>query len=244
MSRRVIHLDETHSTSSYLNELASTQPLDEGSVVWAEFQTAGRGQRGNSWESIAGKNLSFSILLHPVFVEVNKSFILSQIASLAVKSVLDNYVSGIKIKWPNDIYWHDKKICGILVENNLTGTAITRTVIGIGINVNQEAFYSDAPNPVSLTQISGQVYDRQVVLEAVISKLLSLYYEAKVNPEAIVAEYMRSLYRGTGYYPYRDNQGDFFAKIAGIEPSGHLVLQLQNGGERHYAFKEVRFLHI
>ena len=155
----LIHLEETDSTNKYLNELCNKQCVEELTTITADFQTSGRGQRGNSWESEAGQNLMFSFVLYPTFLKARRQFLLSQIISLAIKEELERYVSNISIKWPNDIYWKDKKICGMLIENDLTGVHISRSITGIGINVNQETFCSDAPNPVSLKQINGQSYD-------------------------------------------------------------------------------------
>ena len=153
---RIIRLDETNSTNNYLRELLAGDALPEGSLVIADFQTAGKGQVGNSWESEARKNLMFSLLLYPDFLPANRQFLISQIASLSVKETLDGYIDSVTVKWPNDIYWKDRKICGMLIENDLSGQHLYCSVIGIGLNINQEVFRSNAPNPVSLTQITGR----------------------------------------------------------------------------------------
>ena len=150
----LIALDETHSTSNYLLELCqqSVQPLEEFTTVTASFQTAGKGQRGNSWESEAGKNLLFSFVLYPKFLEARQQFLLSQFVSLAIKEELESIIKEISIKWPNDIYWREKKLCGILIEHQLCRSHIERTICGIGVNINQALFRSNAPNPVSLNK--------------------------------------------------------------------------------------------
>ena len=175
----IIGLEETDSTNRYLSDLcdnAPTAPI-EYTTVTARFQTSGKGQRGNSWESEAGQNLLFSTVLYPRFVEARRQFVLSQIVSLAVKEELDTYTEGISIKWPNDIYWHEKKICGMLIENVLEGNRIGRCIPGIGINLNQTVFRSPAPNPVSLKQITGRDYDAPTVLDGFLCRLHT-YYEA------------------------------------------------------------------
>ena len=148
-------LMETDSTNRHLTQLCDEQGTDipEFMTVIAERQTAGKGQRGNSWESEDCKNITFSFVLYPTFIEARQQFILSQIISLSIKEELDEWAEGISIKWPNDIYWNEKKICGILIENDLLGHHIGRSISGIGVNINQEVFRSDAPNPVSLKQI-------------------------------------------------------------------------------------------
>lgn len=179
---KIIRLAETDSTNNYLREQCAKARLPEGSLVIADFQTAGKGQVGNSWESEAGKNLMFSILLYPDSLPANRQFLISQIASLSVKETLEGYTDSVKVKWPNDIYWKDRKICGMLIENDLSGQHLYCSVIGIGLNINQEIFRSDAPNPVSLTQITGKAYDREEVLAAsCVSSLttISYYYRRK-----------------------------------------------------------------
>ena len=143
---------ETTSTNDYLAQLCKESKAKEFYTVMADIQTKGKGQRGNSWESEAGKNLTFSIVLYPTALEAPKQFCLSMLAALACHEALDNYTNGFSIKWPNDIYWKDKKIGGILIENELEGEYIVQSIIGIGLNINQEVFYSDAPNPVSLNR--------------------------------------------------------------------------------------------
>ena len=138
----LIHISETNSTNSYLQTLcAKQQGVAAFTTVVADFQTSGRGQRGNSWESEPKKNLLFSFVLFPDFLEARRQFLISQIVSLAIKEELDSYADDFSIKWPNDIYWKDKKICGMLIENDLMGRNISQSISGIGINVNQEAFH-------------------------------------------------------------------------------------------------------
>ena len=126
---QIIYLQEIDSTNNYLHALAHPEQLGEGSVVWAEFQTAGRGQIGNSWESAEGENLTFSVVLYPTFLPANRQFLISQITALSVKQTLDRYVDDITVKWPNDIYWRDRKICGMLIENDLTGQFIYSSIL-------------------------------------------------------------------------------------------------------------------
>ena len=157
-SPRILRVAETASTNSLLRELVIKESLAEGSVVVADFQTAGRGQIGNTWESEAGKNLMFSLVLYPTCIPANRQFLISQIAALSVKETLDSYTDHVTVKWPNDIYWKEKKICGMLIENDLMGRNINQSIAGIGININQEIFHSSAPNPVSLLQILSLIH--------------------------------------------------------------------------------------
>ncbi len=237
---KLIRLDETISTNQYMRQLLETGFLPEGSVVLADFQSAGKGQIGNHWESEKGCNLTFSVLLYPDFLMANRQFLISQITALSVKKTLDEYVEGVTIKWPNDIYWQNKKICGMLIENDLAGQTLYSSILGIGININQDQFRSNAPNPVSLRMITGQNHDREVFFERFLSHFSANYFRLiQGEEETIRAEYQASLFRGQGFHPYIDDKGQFDAAISDIEPTGHLRLTLRNGEERRYAFKEV-----
>ena len=237
---------ETTSTNDYLANLCRESKAKEFYTVVAKSQTNGKGQRGNSWESESGKNLTFSIVLYPTALEANKQFILSMLAALACHEALSNYTNGFSIKWPNDIYWKDKKIGGILIENELEGKYITQSIIGIGLNINQEAFHSDAPNPVSLKQIIGAEVNLQEVLMKAVHSIIVGYRQLEayfnITQLAISAMYRKHLYRRKGLFPYRDAQGDFLAEHQEVEPDGHLVLKDEQGALRRYAFKEVTFV--
>ena len=240
---KIVRVEETDSTNNYLHARANPKELPEGSVVWADFQTAGRGQIGNAWESEAGANLTFSAVLYPSFLPANRQFLISQIAALSVKQLLDKYTGEVTIKWPNDIYWRDRKICGMLIENDLSGMSIYSSIIGIGININQKEFRSNAPNPVSLYQITGREYDLEQLMEEFLSCLYANYTLLLQGKETTIQDaYRQALYRREGFYPYEDANGRFEAEIAGIEPTGHLCLRLKDNSIRRYEFKEVRFL--
>lgn len=236
----IVHLPETDSTNRYMREWVAKSRPGEGSVVYADVQTAGRGQPGNRWESEAGANLTFSTVLYPGCIPASSQFLLSQVAALSVKETLERHVSGVSVKWPNDVYCGDRKICGMLIENDLAGSEIYCSIIGIGINLNQETFYSDAPNPVSLRQLTGKRYNREEELHAFLHRFYRRYLQLLQGRfEAVRNDYRAALYRGDGFYPYTDAQGAFEARIHDIEPTGHLLLALPGGEIRRYAFKEV-----
>ncbi|MDR0429372.1 MAG: biotin--[acetyl-CoA-carboxylase] ligase [Tannerellaceae bacterium] len=239
----IIYLDETVSTNSCLRELLRNRRLPEGSAVVAAFQSGGRGQAGNSWESARGENLLFSIVLYPTHILAGQQFVISQIASLAVKETLAEYTADISIKWPNDIYWKDRKISGMLIENDLAGQTIHCTIIGIGINLNQALFESNAPNPVSLCQITRKKYDRRDVLVRFLH-IFNAYYLLVLQEKfgEIKTRYMEALYRREGFHLFSDEAGSFKARIYDIEPTGHLALELEEGAIRRYAFKEIEWL--
>ncbi|MEG1545038.1 MAG: biotin--[acetyl-CoA-carboxylase] ligase [Tannerellaceae bacterium] len=239
-SPRILRIAETASTNSWLRECMQREQLPEGSVAVTPHQTAGRGQVGNTWEAEPEKNLTFSVLLYPNCLPSNRQFLISQITALSIKETLSTYTTDITVKWPNDVYWKERKICGMLIENDLSGQFLYCSIIGIGLNLNQQLFRSDAPNPVSLTQITGQAYDTDKVLH----RFLDIFYARYLHLlqeeyEEIRTAYRSALYRGTGYHGFTDSGGSFEASIKEIEPTGHLILRLRDGSQRRYAFKEV-----
>ena len=232
MERKIIHIDDTDSTNRWLRE----QGGEDDVVVWADYQTAGRGQGKNTWESERGKNLLFSMLLHPRNIPANRQFAISMQVSLAICEALGERIGDLSIKWPNDIYWRNAKICGILIENRLKGNHICDSIVGVGLNVNQRQFHSDAPNPVSLWQICEQTTDREQLLNDIL-KALDRYWDKDVK-----AQYLSMLYRHKGFHPYADKDGAFMAEIMDVEDDGHLLLRDEESKVRRYAFKEVSFI--
>lgn len=239
---KTIHIAETDSTNRYLRDYRG----EEGSVmtvVTADFQTAGRGQGTNRWESEAGKNLMFSVKTRPQGVPAVRQYIMLEAASLAVRDALAAYADGFTIKWPNDIYHNDCKISGTLSECALSGNAIRHCITGTGINVNQRTFTGYAPNPVSLCHVTGRETAPGELLNAVLDRFDT--YLDMINRGhygEIDTLYMRSLYRREGVFRYRDGAGEFMASISGVESDGHLLLRRTDGSLSRYAFKEVSFI--
>ena len=241
--RVIVRLDETLSTNAELKRMQKENPLPEYSMVMTEFQTAGRGQAGNSWYSGKGNNILLSFLLYPHGVKAKDQFIISQIVSLAIKRVLDNYITNVTIKWPNDIYWNDKKIAGILIENSLIGQHIDFTIVGIGLNVNEKEFPHGLPNPISLQQITGCEVNREILLDLLQSEVYKIYQKIECGGiEVIGNDYMQHLYHMDSPHWYADKEGRFRGTIEGVMPSGHLVLAtFPDKEERIYSFEEVSF---
>lgn len=240
MRFQLIHISETDSTNHWLKE----HQTDCDCVVAADYQTAGRGCGTNTWESERGKNLLFSILCHPEWIKANRQFLISMSVSIAIARVIEHHTKKtpghvVSIKWPNDIYVNDNKICGILIENKLQGSHIKESIIGVGLNVNQQEFCSDAPNPVSLIQLLHKELDCEQLLQEILTQFSELMEPA--NEASVKEEYRQRLYRNKGYHTYRDAEGEFSARIASVEDNGHLLLQLHEGDQRRYAFKEVQF---
>lgn len=237
-----LHLAETRSTMLRVRQADLLSRPEEFVLVQADAQTEGRGQHGTSWESSPGKNLLFSLLCRPTFLAPEAQFRLSEVAALATLEALRPYVAA-RVKWPNDVYVGDRKICGMLLEHDLSASRIVRSVVGPGINVNQRVFRGDAPNPVSLRQLLGHDVALVPLLEAWTSAFIRLYRRlAEGEAAAIDRAYRAALYRRTGYHSYRDAAGPFSARIVGVEPSGRLLLQDADGRLRRYAFKEVSYV--
>ena len=239
--------DSIGSTNTYLRELGGGDPTYDYEVAVADFQTAGRGQKGNTWESEQGKNLLFSILAHPKNIKVREQFYISESIALAVSdSVMaalgPQFAREVSVKWSNDVYWKEFKMAGILIENTLQGDRILDTVVGVGLDVNQEVFLSDAPNPISLKNITGRDYDRDALLSDIVERFKG-YMELQADKRSDVDKlYRNRLFRREGYHRFRDAQGEFEACIEGIHPDGCLMLQTTSGEHRVYEFKQVQFI--
>ena len=233
MKWKIVHIDETDSTNRWLKDHG------EGTMVVAtEYQTAGKGCGSNAWESERGKNLTFSMLIHPDGIAAREQFRITEVVSVALCRTLQPYIyNKVEIKWPNDIYVGDRKLCGILIENRLQGNVIVDCIIGIGLNVNQRVFLSDAPNPVSMYQLTGQETDRDELLKAFIENL-DQEWQNKTNG----SEYWELLYRKGKDGLYEDKTGRFVAKLTDVLPDGRLLLVDEEGKEHTYAFKEVSFI--
>ena len=207
-------------------------------AVVADYQTAGRGCGTNTWESERGKNLLFSMLIHPTDISANEQFRITEIVSVALCQTLQAYINNkVEIKWPNDIYVGDKKICGILIENRLQGNTIKESIIGIGLNVNQTVFKSDAPNPVSIRQLTGRETDLKELLQAFLHA-----FDVTYNCKTTCFAYREMLYRRQKYATYATKTSCFTAKLMDVLPDGRLLLVDKDGQEQLYAFKEVAFI--
>jgi BirA family transcriptional regulator, biotin operon repressor / biotin---[acetyl-CoA-carboxylase] ligase len=246
MDFQIKHLDRIGSTNEYALELLQKASIEEGLVIWADQQINGVGHGNNRWESESGKNLTFSLVLCPLKLNPADQFLLTQMVSVAIHDLILEYIpsEAVKIKWPNDIYIAHDKVAGILIRNVLSGNNIRYSIIGIGLNVNQESFNSDAPNPVSLIHYLGT----SLVLEDILSKLLirinGIYagLDSKEYVEELNKSYIENLYRYRQEARYREGKREFMATIEGIGEYGKLKLKLKKGTSVLYDFKEVEFV--
>lgn len=245
MEFRIFPFDEVTSTNDVA--MSGADLYGHGSILTARRQTAGRGQRGNRWYSAPGENLMFSLVVEPVHILVEQQFRISEMAAMAASDAVRAITDGrvvCRVKWPNDLYVNDKKIGGILIEHSLHSEYLSRSVIGIGINVRQRDFDPALPNPTSIANelsVTNPVPAPDEVLTAFCNAFATRYTQ---NEDFLHADFMGRLWRGdpSRGYPYRDAaSGEVFeASLAGVDRhSGELTLRLADGSERRYWFKEV-----
>lgn len=260
-----MYIDQTDSTNSLMQRLLKGEDQEYAAclkadipLIYTTYQTAGRGQTGNGWESERGKNLLLSYLLREPEVNISEMFLLNVIAAVAAHRTIAEWLSFeqrpmLSIKWPNDIYIGNRKIAGILVENSLSGTKIQHSIAGIGINVNQEQWVSGAPNPVSIKQLTGVKADIDAIVKRFKHKLETTL---SWDPVQLRNYYRVHQYRCNGYWPFVEREvstaptmnatagveGQFMARIKEILPTGEIVLIDQQGNQRKYHFKQVRYV--
>lgn len=260
-----MYIEEINSTNSYLKQWMQTgalpKPLSHEVLphIRAGYQTAGRGQQGNGWESERDMNLTCSMLIRNTGLGADEQWLISMMVSVAVCEVIDGYLSAkerqqLTIKWPNDIYFGDYKLAGILIEHSLMGKQIEYSIVGVGLNVNQKQFVS-APNPISLSQITGKTLDLQTVMDSMVAVTYTKIGELR-NTTILRQEYLSRLYRREGFHPFVEREvsvaptmnetkrviDSFDAEIKTITPQGQLVLLLRSGEERTYHFKQIRYV--
>jgi BirA family transcriptional regulator, biotin operon repressor / biotin---[acetyl-CoA-carboxylase] ligase len=246
IGNNIIELQETASTNTYAFQLIKGNDVEEGSVISSISQQNGKGTGSNKWESEAGKNLTVSIVLKPVFLPLKKQFMLNIITSLSVCHMISQLLpdkESLKIKWPNDIYVGDNKISGILIENTIVGTTFDYSVAGIGININQEIFISDAPNPVSLKKITNKDYDLTECLTLLCSCIEERYMQLKnAEYDLLDKDYLSMLYRKgeSAKFIYKNNI--ISAAITGISGEGKLILETVEKEKLECNFKEIEFI--
>ncbi len=239
----IIKLDSVDSTNNYATKLISKGFASEGTVIFAEEQYSGRGQKGNYWESESKKNLQFSIILYPEFLNIHDQFLLSKIISLSISEVISLFVGDVSIKWPNDIYVGSKKISGILIENSISGISLNHSIIGVGINVNQKTFLIGAPNPVSLASILNMEINCDELLALILKntdKWYSLLKEGNYN--LINNEYKSKMYKIGEINEFTDKRGSYKGQIKGVDEIGQLIIESVEGQVYFYGFKEVEFM--
>lgn len=239
----LIFIENLPSTNLYAAQILKNQVLAEGTIIQTNYQSSGRGYFGNKWESEDGKNLLISIVLFPSMITPADLFIISIAISLGICDFLKRYIRDCSIKWPNDIYINNDKIAGILIENAVTGNEIEYSIAGIGLNINQQKFLSDAPNPVSMKKITGSDYDLTKCLNQLISDLDRRYKQIISGKYDLLRdEYISNLYRHNKWFDFKDSGGSFTGRILSVSENGRLKIERRSGGFSEYSFKEIDFI--
>lgn len=235
-----MYIRQTNSTNRLMQTMLDRE---DGFYIVTDYQSEGRGQVENVWESERGQNILVSILLHP-HIATSQQFRLAMLTGLAVVEAMDTHFhSHFQIKWPNDIYYKDKKLGGILIENRLEQGQVKDSIIGLGLNINQTTFVSDAPNPISLKQITGKEEDRESVLQAVLERLHALQPLLEdAREQELKQRYIARLYRRSGWHEYEDATGRFRAEWVGLGKAGEWIVKTEQGEERTYLLKQIKFI--
>ena len=244
-SSPVIRLESIDSTNNYAREFLEKEKPQEGTVILTGNQHSGKGQASNQWESEPDKNLTFTIILYPDFLKIEEQIILNKTFALGISDFIKgiNKKLDVKIKWPNDIYIGDKKVAGILIENTISGNNYLACIVGIGININQTVFKSDAPNPTSLKSETGSEFDIEECFESILSKINKRYLQLKNgDKESINSDYLYNLFRFGEIYKYKFNNRIITAKMTGVTEFGRLVLITESGETIECDLKEVEFI--
>ncbi|MCX6197771.1 MAG: biotin--[acetyl-CoA-carboxylase] ligase [Bacteroidetes bacterium] len=243
IGKNIVALESVDSTNNYAKDLLAKEKPVEGTIVLAREQHSGRGQMGNVWQTEAGKNLTLSVILYPDFLDADKQFYLNMAISMAVKDFCESVLNDeIKIKWPNDIYHRDNKLGGILIENTISGNRISSSVVGIGINVNQQEFDASLPNPISLFQISNAEYKMESLVELLGSFIEKYYLQLRqLHFNFLDKAYTVALFRYQQTHEFKKGEQVLRGEINGVAKDGKLILHA-NGKEMRFGFKEVEFV--
>lgn len=242
--RHYTFLPEIDSTNTYLSGILNNISLPEGSVIRAVNQKAGRGQKGSIWESEGGKNLLLSFLFYPTFVATKDIFLINKTFALGVYDFASLWLRKyISIKWPNDIYWKDKKLSGLLIENSVNGTLISHTIVGVGINVNQRNFPVNLVNPVSFSIIRNKDFDLEVLFNSLCSCMETRYLQLKNGEiKKINEDYQGALFAFGKWKTFESNSVRFKGRIKGVDDNGKLMLEVKSGAIRKFDLKEIRYI--
>lgn len=241
---RIIGLPSVDSTNNHASKMIAEGLLNEGDIVFADYQQKGRGQQGNIWESHSGQNILMSLVLFPAFLELKFIFMLNETIALGVYDYISNKIkSDVSIKWPNDILVGEKKISGILVENSLRSNGVQSCIAGIGVNINQENFSVEAGRPVSLKMILKSGFDSKDEAKKLREKIMKRYaYLKNKSFDAIHESYNKHLFGRYEKRKFKMNNIDFFATITGVTPEGKLNLEKDGGEILRINNKEVEYV--
>lgn len=236
------HFETLDSTNDYALDLYSKNRPVEGTIILADFQTAGRGQFGRTWEAQRAENLTLSLVLYPKFIRADQQFLLNQALSLGVLDFLRVFpLQDVSLKWPNDLYIGNRKVGGILIQNVLRGMHLEAAVIGIGLNINQTEFGDHLERATSIRLETGQAYERLDLLAQLVKTLEVRYLALRAGrTEQLQLDYLKNLKFFNKWQTYQDQSGlEFQGKIVGVKPDGKLEIELSNKERRSFVFQEI-----
>lgn len=242
--QQIVWLPECASTNSEAQALILKNSATDGCTVITDKQTAGRGQRGNRWEASPGENLTLSVIWQPTFLAPTDQFQLSQAVALAVLDWAKELLGPderLRLKWPNDIYYGSQKLGGILIENTISGPKIQYSVVGIGINVNQQAF--EVPTATSLAQLTGRVYSLKTVVARLLESLERRYLMLRAGRVAALRfDYLQALYRYQERHAYEVDGRAVKGQIVGVDETGRLAVEI-DGQVRSFGLQEIKYIN-
>ena len=237
------HFDRIDSTNAYLQRLQSETDIRNW-VVSADEQSAGKGMGNNGWESEVGKNLTFSLAVDMSFLPAEKQFVLSEAVPLGIIEVLDDILPAEKlsIKWPNDIFYENRKLAGILINSTIKANMMDVSIIGIGLNVNQTQFQDWPTHPISMKMIMGEDYDLLPLLEQIVEHLIIKVELMKSNPTSFEQDYLKRLFRYRTWAEYEIGGKTLRLFMTGIDAFGRLQLVDEQQELHQYEIKQIKFL--
>ena len=238
-----LHLDQTDSTNAFLQRKQSECDIRNW-VVSADEQTAGKGMGNNGWESEAGKNLTFSMAVDMGFLPAERQFQLSMAVPLGIIEVLDGMLPSEKlsIKWPNDIYFKNHKLAGILINSTIKANMMDVSIIGIGLNVNQMRFQNWPTHPISMKMITGEDYDLQPLLEQITEHIIIKVEQLRSDPNSIEQDYLKRLFRYRTWADYVVKGETLRLFMTGLDPFGRLMMKDEADNSYCFDIKEIKFI--
>ncbi|OKL39268.1 biotin--[acetyl-CoA-carboxylase] ligase [Pontibacter flavimaris] len=238
MGQQLLFIASCPSTNSEAQQLLIKNEATEGCTVITHEQTQGRGQRGNSWEAAPGQNITLSVILSPAFVAVRQQFYLNMAVSLAVLDLLREHgLQQAQVKWPNDLFFEDKKLGGILIENTINSQTLQHSIVGIGLNVNQASFAS--PTATSMANVCGHAFNLEKVTMRLLELLEKRYLQLRSGHSArLKYEYLQGLYRYQEVHPFKVGNQLVQGRIQGVGEDGRLAVEIERE-LRYFAFKEI-----
>jgi BirA family biotin operon repressor/biotin-[acetyl-CoA-carboxylase] ligase len=242
IGKLVLELDSVDSTNRYAERILASGPVEEGTVIWAQEQTAGMGQGENAWNSEPGKNLTFTIILTPGFLPAGKQFLLNKAITLGITDFLKKYIKDVLVKWPNDIYVGKKKLGGILITHRIAGSHLDTTIVGIGLNVNQTKFSKDIPNPASMSGILHKKFRLRIALIRLLAAIDKRYLQLRNQEFKKLDEKYQNVLMGAGKWrTYCKGEESFEGRIIGVDEFGKLQLETRSGNIELFSHREVEY---